>query len=244
MKALLAAAGIVALLAVPRAKADVEYRIVNIDSSNNVIGDTGWVICAGAPGTSCSFVGSVGNYSVASDVVTTSNTINPLLDESYSARTSSSNAGTLIIEDMANGYTMNTPSLEVVADGNSTITTSANIVAGYGANTNSICTASTPQSPGSPYSGCTPGSIDNTIASSTFTTPPNSYSFHGFGAGNGAVNPYSLGSSFTITLPSSAGGASGDIQIDAVPEPASVALLGGVLLLAGGSIRRRVRRSA
>jgi len=236
MKALLTLAGIAVFLGVPLANATVEVRIVNTNNAGTtIIGDTGWIQC---PDPSCSFTGLVGNYSFTSDVATKDNSINPFFDMSYSARTSHvpiGSAGTITIEAMADGYTTNTPQFEVVADGNSTLSTAANVLKAFGGNNNTICAVGT--------NTCTPGTSSTTLFTTTFSTPPNHYSVDALTAGNTA-NPYSLGLSFTITAPTTDGAASGDIQLDAVPEPAAVTLFGGVLLFTVTAIRRKVRRNA
>ena len=54
--------------------------------------------------------------------------------------------------------------------------------------------------------------------------------------------PYSLTQKLTYVFTGS-GISSGDYELVAIPEPATVALLGGVLLLTCGALRRRLRRS-
>jgi hypothetical protein len=74
----------------------------------------------------------------------------------------------------------------------------------------------------------------------SFNTSP----YAGTTAGGGpSSNPYSLTEVATITFGSAAGTASFDAGINAVPEPASVALLGGVVLFAMNSFRRKARRA-
>jgi|SwirhisoilCB3_FD_contig_31_16750359_length_740_multi_9_in_0_out_0_1 hypothetical protein len=76
---------------------------------------------------------------------------------------------------------------------------------------------------------------------STLTSNATVYSFTTSGGGPSA-NPYSLTEIATITFGANAGQASFDAQITAVPEPAGVALLGGLLLFTVGAIRRKVSR--
>jgi hypothetical protein len=62
------------------------------------------------------------------------------------------------------------------------------------------------------------------------------------GPGPGAVTPYSLTMVLQVSSPT-AGGWSGDANLTPVPEPASVAMLGGVLLLTCAALKRKFRRS-
>jgi hypothetical protein len=228
MKTLLVMAGIVAFLAAPAANATIEVRITNTAGG----GDTGWITCAGS---SCVFAGAVGNYFVASNVASRVDPSNPFLDMSYSATTSNANPGTIVIEAMADGYIYSTPQFEVQANGNSTLATTANTIAAYGGVNNTICAAG--------VNGCTPGSATgHTIASTSFPTPPNGYGVTLNGAGN-TVTPYSLGISFTSLNPTGPGSLSGDIQLNAVPEPTSILLLSGVVLSSLAGLRRKLRRS-
>src|SRR5690348_6862486 len=118
-------------LSVGLANATVEIRIINTAGG----GDTGWIQCGGA---SCSFVGTVGNYFLSSDITARLDPLNPFLDMSYSASTTSASAGSIIIESMATTYTDNAPQLELIANGNSNITTASNTVAAYGGSNNAI----------------------------------------------------------------------------------------------------------
>jgi hypothetical protein len=207
------------------ANATMEIRIINTAGG----GDTGWIQCAG---TSCTFAGSVGNYFLASDITARLDPLNPFLDLSYSTSTTNANAGTIIIESMATSYTINNPQFELIANGNSNINTTDNTVAAYGGSNNAICPAG--------INACAPGGITNTITGASFATPPAGYAFIGVGPGN-SINPYSLALSFSLLNPSSSGTASGDLMLTAVPEPASIALLGGVLLLSMGLLRHKLR---
>jgi hypothetical protein len=228
MKKMLMLFGLVAVLGVSLANATVEVRIINTAGG----GDTGWIVCAGA---SCSFVGAVGNYSIASNIASQSNGTNPFLDLSYSARTSVAGAGTIMFEAIANGYTVNTPVTELVANGNSTLGDQITI-GSFGGNNNTTC--------GGGVNGCSAGTNGAALGNIGPLTVAQSASFAQQAAGGGnTVNPYELGLSVTLANPTNAGAGSGDIQLNAVPEPASVVLLGGVLLLVGTRLRRKMRRA-
>ena len=230
MKKILMLAGILASLGAPWANATVEVRVINTAGG----GDTGWIACAG---TSCSFVGTVGNYSLTSNISVQNLGFNPFLDLSYSATTSVTGAGTLLFETMANGYTFNTPATSLHGSGNSSLGDMITF-SGYGGNNNTICPAGT--------NACTPSSNGSNLLESVGPlTVAQSSGFNMTAPGGGnTVNPYSLGITVTLANPTSVGTASGDIALNAVPEPASVMLLGGALLFTVSTLRRKVRHNS
>jgi len=223
MKNLFAIVGLVAL-GIPCAYATVEVRIINTAGG----GDTGWVQCAG---TSCSFLGAVGNYNIALNLAIQSNSTNPLLDMTYNANTLIAHAGTIEFEAIADGYTLNIPGTQLVANGNSTLGDTVGVAA-FGGNNNTICAAG--------VNGCSASSNGTLLEAGSGLTE--NLNFTKSGGGN-TVSPYELGLLLLLVNPVNAGNASGDIQLNAVPEPASVALLGGVLLVAVTAIRRKTRRA-
>src|SRR5260370_8591992 len=225
MKKILMLAGILASLGAPWANATVEIRIINAAGG----GDTGWVTCGGV---SCVFAGAVGNYNVALDSAVQNLGINPLLDMAYQANSLIANPGTIIFEAMANGYTTNTPQIQFIGNGNSTMGDTVSL-ADYGGNNNTVCPAG--------VNACTPASNGSTLLNSLVNQPEN-LGVVATGAGN-TVNPYSLGIVLSLINPH-AGGASGDIQMNAVPEPASVMLLGGILLFTVSTVRRKARHNS
>lgn len=228
MKKFLVMAGFLASLSAPWASASVEVRIINTAGG----GDTGWIVCAA---TSCLFAGAVGNYNVALDSAIQNNSINPLLDLAYQANSTVANPGTIIFEAMANGYTVSTPGTQFVVNGNSTM---GDTVTGtsYGGNNNTICASG--------INTCTPGAGVGNNGSTTLSTfgPVPENVAETVNGGGTTVNPYSLGIVLTLNNPH-AGGASGDAALNAVPEPASVMLLGGLMLFTVGAFRRKIYRS-
>lgn len=240
MKKFLMLAGILASLGAPWASATVEVRLINGAA------DTGWLTntagggCTSFTSSTCTFVGSVGNYSFALASGIQNTGFNPLLDLGYQVNsTTLANAGTLIIEVMASGYTTGTPGTLLHGSGNSTLGDQVTF-ADYGGNNNNVCpTASTTCAPNlaSPNTG-------STLLSSIGPLNDNAGFNSTLGGGGTSANPYSLGIILTLASPTSLGTASGDIMINAVPEPASVMLLGGVLLFTVGAVRRKMRPSA
>jgi hypothetical protein len=234
MKAFFGLLGMVALIGIPRANATVEVRVINVG-----VADTGWIQC---PDPSCSFLGPVGNYFLALDSGVRLDPSNPFLDMTYSANTTSGSPGDLIIETMADGYKNDSPSFEIRDDGNTTMTGTQTIAA-YGGNNNNICLPvnnATCWNTGVNEAPAGTGSA--LIASGTFVAPPPSFHLDATGPGN-SVNPYSLGIVFTFKNISGPGSVSGDVQLNAVPEPTAVLLLGGILLLTASALRRKVQRN-
>jgi hypothetical protein len=230
MRKFLLSVGILALLGVPWASATVEVRIINTAGG----GDRGWIVCGG---TSCNTgIIVVGNYSIASNIAIKDDVVNPFLDVSYDAHTNVTGAGTIIFEAIADGYTTNATQTQVFGSGNSTMGDMITF-ASYGGNNNTSCAGG--------VNGCTPASNGALLAT---VGPPNDnvgFNQGAFGGGN-TVTRYELGVTVTLVNPTSQGGASGDIQVNAfnvVPEPASVSLLGGVMLFAVSTIRRKMRRA-
>ena len=236
MRKILILAGILASLGVPWASATVEVRIINVG-----VADTGWITCATA---TCSFVGALGNYSITSDITVQNTTSNPLLDMSYSASSlTNSNPGTIVIEAMASGYNVNTPELQLIDNGNSHYNPGTFSDAAYGGNNNNIC----PAGVNACWNNNAPsGTSSQTIATGgpfPATGAVTTWAVNKIGPGS-TTTPYSLGLVVTLANPSGLSTFSGDAAIDAVPEPASVVLLGGVMLLTMGALRRKLRHNA
>ena len=253
MRKLLLLSGILALFGRQFANADtVEVRIINFELVVGVggvaVGDTGWLQCAAA---SCNFTGSVGNWNIVSDLTVQHTASNPLLDLAYSGSTTDlapggTGPGTIVIEGMANGYAVNTPSFELIDNGvgpDMSVFTDA----AYGGNNNNICASGASSCWNGTSNPAPSGTSSATIAIGGFFNK-GSWGVDQFGPGN-SVNPYSLGlivslgdvecTPLTVCV---TGTFSGDAKIDAaVPEPASVMLLGGVLLFAAAGLRRRTR---
>jgi hypothetical protein len=76
---------------------------------------------------------------------------------------------------------------------------------------------------------------------SAFVFNSNSYSGSTGGSFVGS-DPYAVTIMTTVTFGSGDGSVSYDAALDPVPEPASVALLGGILLMTVAGIRRKMRR--
>ena len=142
---------------------------------------------------------------------------------------------------------MNTPSFELIDSGHSTFDISTFTDAAYGGNNDNICGAS------SCWNGTSDpapsGTSSATIAIGPFANR-GTWAVDQFGPGS-SVNPYSLGlvvsfSDVGCGIPIQfcvTGTFSGDAKLDAVPEPASVMLLGGVLLFAAVGLRRRTHKA-
>jgi len=230
MKKFLLLAGVLASLGVSLANASVEVRIINAAGG----GDSGWIVCGG---TSCSTgTITVGNYSIAlNTAVQLNNGLNPVLDMSYLASTTVANAGTIMFEAMANGYTIPLSSITgttVAGNGNSALGDTVNLTT-YGGNNNTICAGG--------VNACTPSSNGSSVLTNlTGLSEPLNVTASGGGA---TVSPFSLGIVLSLVNPVRGGTASGDIALNAVPEPASVTLLGGVMLVAVSAIRRKMRRA-
>ena len=76
------------------------------------------------------------------------------------------------------------------------------------------------------------------------TGPLSGPAFSATFAGRGpAAAPYSMTQLLTVSTTASGTMFSGDFELTMVPEPASVALLGGALLLVTGVMRKKLRRS-
>lgn len=247
MKAFLAIAGLVALLGVPKANATIEVRIINV-VGGVAVGDTGWTAGTGNGIDSAIFTGTVGNYTVTSDIAVSHLTSNPLLDMAYSATSQANpNPGTIIIEAMANGYNepIGSSAFEFVDNGNSGFASGTFTDRAWGGNSNNIC----PGGPSACWNGTTNPAPSGTptvlalIAPGVSVPSPNVWNVDQFG-GAVTTNPFALGIAVTLTNPTGLSTMSGDAKINStVPEPASVALLGGVLLLVGTKLRRRARRA-
>jgi hypothetical protein len=212
------AAAIVATLLVPAANATVQLTLTNGVNSVTVVD--------GGAGDSCAAVdcvtysGAFGNYVINVSTGIASNTHNPFLDLNSVNVAIVGNAGLLTISTTQTGYTTLAPQFKFEVGGTSTLGGSSTFSA-YGGNSNVAFDTS------------------NQIGSFTFPTSPFSNSV--ISSGN-TVNPYSL--TLVAALNGvTAGSASFDAAINAVPEPASMALLGAVLMFAGSAFRRKLRRT-
>jgi len=216
---MLAAVGVLALVCAPQANATVNITLTNGLNSVTVVD--------GGVGDTCSavncvtFSGSLGNYLINVSTGIAQQTANPYLDLNSVNLTTQSNAGLLTIATSSNGYTNSAPNFSFQVGGTSSLG-GASTFSAYGGNSNTLFDTS--HLIGTMSFGSSP--FSNTVTS-----------------GGNTVNPYSL----TVVAQLNGitpGSASFNAAIDAVPEPVSVSLLGGVLLLSATAIRRKLSKTA
>jgi hypothetical protein len=217
--AMLAAIGVAGLVLAPQANATVQITLTNGASTVTVIDGGAGDSCAAV--NCVTFNGALGNYIVnVSTGFSNLNGVNPFLDLNSINVAPNANAGLLTIKTSQTGYTFQSPQFQLSVGGTSSLG-GASSFAAYGGNSNTIFDTS------------------HQIGSLTFPSRP--YSAVATGGGN-TVNPYSL--TLVATLNGlTAGVASFDAELSSVPEPASMALLGAVLLFTGTAFRRKLRRT-
>jgi hypothetical protein len=181
----------------------------------------------GGPGTGViSFSGSSGSVvSVTAGLAPPTVSLPVLMDVS-SVNVATTGAAVLTVTWSATGYTLPIPPNFFVMNAGGTVTAPAGSSVLYEAFVDS----------GNVLSATT-----TLIGSLSFGTNPFSGSFSSPVLAGG--NPYSLTQRLTFTF-TGRGTASGDFELAAVPEPASVILFGGILLLTVGAIRRRAAHRA
>jgi hypothetical protein len=221
--AVIAMVGILALVCAPQAKATVEVTLTNGASTVTVVDGGAGDSCAAV--NCVTFNGALGNYIINVSTGIANNGVNPFLDLNSVNVTNTANAGLLTIATTQTGYTANAPQFSFGVGGTSTLGGNVSFAAYGGTNNTAFSTAHQIGSTlnfgtVSPFSGSTTG-------------------------GGNTVNPYSL------TIVASLNGVNGpgtaasfNASINAVPEPVSVSLLGGVLLLTATAIRKKLNRAA
>lgn len=213
--------GAIALACAPRASATVQITLTNGASSVTLVD--------GAAGDSCAvancvtFNGTLGNYIVNVSTGLANNGINPFLDLNSVNLALGGNAGLLTISASANNYTAPAPQFSLRVGGTNSLGGAVSF-AGYGGNSNTLFDTSQ--------------QLGSTL---TFVTDPFSGSTSS-GAIGASSNPYSL--TIVATLNGvTPGAASFDAALNAVPEPATMALLGAVLLFTASGLRRKFHRT-
>lgn len=212
----------------PSANATIELKISDGTNSVDILDQGAGDICNLAADTNLlCFNGNVGNWSLSVTTGRSKDQSAPFsIDLNGNSKLKLADATTLTIQLSDNGFSpaVNGDTLHI----GGTLAPGATLVA-------------------QAFGGTTTGKFDFTHqigGTLTFTDPPLSdFSGNTTGAFTGVDN-YGLTIQTQLTF---AAGASGlvtyDANLDPVPEPASVALLGGILLAAGGAIRRKLRRS-
>ena len=213
--------GMLAFVATPQAYATAELQLTS-GATNVIVSDNGSGDLDPTVGQII-FSGAVGDWNIN---LTTGLSHGPGLAAMDLGSTDATSTGpsTLIIEFSDTGFTVGAPGFEVRATGHIT------------------------------NSGSGTATIDSWFDNSNVlfgqggsiaTLGPFSPSYDATGSSAGPGVPlYSL--TEQITLTSGTGGVewSTDTTLSAVPEPASVALLGGVLLFTVSAIRRKARRAS
>jgi len=217
----LAAAGVLALVCTPQANATVQIKLTNGASTVTIVDGGAGDVCAAA--NCVTFSGTLGNY-VVNISTGLANNFNPFLDLNSVNLAVAGNAGLLTIEASADGYSVGAPQFNLQVGGTSGLG-GATTFAAYGGTNNTLFNKT--------------HQIGSTLVFAPGVTP-----YSGVSTGGGStVNPYSL--TLVATLNGlTAGAASFNAAIDAVPEPVSVSLLGGVLLLSATALRRKLSKTA
>lgn len=214
----------------PQAHASIDLTLINGSSTVTITDTTPGVSC----GVGCiSYNGIVGKYSINISSVTTDPSTPPIIDLSSVNKTTTNNAGALTIIASANGYTIPAGGFTMGIGG--TVGAGGTLTAAlYGGRNNNIYTSVPPAASqlGSTLSFGA-GAFSGTTTGLILPSPP------------GASNPFGLTVVTTLNFGAGKGQASYDAQVDPlpVPEPAVVTMLGSMLLLTVGAIRRKTRRS-
>jgi len=167
--------------------------------------------------------------------------VNQLMDLNWSATAAST--GTLWISWAGSGFTGNGPFTGTAGPNNSTggvsVTAFACVVG-----LTTLGSATTPSTGGTAVPGCVnqagPPAVQGSAMSATDSSAGVGSISLTTGAGPYATSPFTLEEQLKIQTTSAAGSfTSGDYSLSSVPEPTSVALLGGVLMLTFGAIRRK-----
>jgi hypothetical protein len=203
----------------PKANATVQITLTNGAASATVADGGAGDACAAV--NCVTFSGQLGNYLINVSTGISNNAFNPFLDLNSVNVAVTGNAGLLTIATSQTGYTMTAPQFKFQVGGTSSLG-GASTFSAYGGNSNTAFDTS------------------HLIGSLAFPSSP--FSSDVTTAGN-TVNPYSL----TIVAALNGitpGSASFNAAVDVVPEPATMALLGAVLLFSGTALRRKLRRTA
>jgi hypothetical protein len=165
--------------------------------------------------------GTVGNFTLNLDSGITKpaagTAVQPYMDLLVQNQTSpGSTGGTLIITFTEDGFMLPNTGFQMNAGGTANVGVSGSYEAFY--------------NDGTPH----------LIGSIPIVSP--AFSGHVTGPG-GATTPYALTQVLTINYSSGVLNFSGDFELHQTPEPATVALLGGALLVMFGALRRKIRRA-
>jgi hypothetical protein len=214
------AIGALAFIATPSASANAELILSDGNGHTATIAASG----CGAGCELASFNGTLGDWNINVTTGTGAPGQSPLMDlNSINHHNASGTATTLTMEWSFDGFTPAVPGFQLNIGGtvgaNGTVTASL-----FGGTSNTLFDLS--------------NQIGTTMS---FTNPPISFSGvqNAFMTGL-TTNPYALTEVATISFGTSAGQASFDYSVDAIPEPAGVLLLGSVMLLTVSLVRRRV----
>jgi hypothetical protein len=222
---ILAVVAILVAVCAPNASATLQLTL-HSGSTTIVVNDNG-VGDSNAAAGQITFIGAVGaNWTL--NVTTGTVDQNPLIDlNSVDSLGTGSGTGAnaLTLKFSATGYTEPFNSTFISTIGGTLATTHSLSYQGYIDTNDTLNATTTPI--GGPLS---------------FSNPPAGFNGTVSGGAAAANQPFSL-TQVVVISGTSKGTTSFDASIDAVPEPATMALFGGVLLTAFGILRRKTRQA-